>query len=284
MLAKNSQSNPSTEPAGELTLLDIIEFLQESWKVTVSFMVIGVLGAALYFWLTPNLFEASAQIKMAQVPSMNPVNFNNSGINAEEPQAMISRMALPTTYRKETIVLCGLADVKDAEVVLASKVMFSIPKAVAGIVDVKLRDTSADKAAACLDAVYQLIKTSQSERMAPYISEAAETLKTYKGRLDRAIKLIAQADKSNTTISAVYLATRDEIRFLLDQIMILENIVSTSKNRSASLTAPIYVSYIPIYPKINSFLIKGALLGGFLGLIFALLRSFFKNISASSTL
>jgi hypothetical protein len=44
---------------------------------------------------------------MAQIAN---VNNNPLGINIEEPQALIARMALPTSYSKETIALCGLAD------------------------------------------------------------------------------------------------------------------------------------------------------------------------------
>jgi hypothetical protein len=240
--------------------------------------VIGVLGAALYLQVTPKVFEAGAQIKVAQIANVNTANsvINFMGINIEEPQALIARMALPTTYPKETIALCGLADINNAQDVLASKVMLSIPKGVTGIVDLRIRDHSKDAARACLEAIYQLIKTSQAMIIAPYIDQAAKNLKIDEARLSRATQLIAMADKSSATMTAAYLSTLDEIRYLLNQISSLRTIIYSGETGYSKLVAPIFVNTSPVYPKKNVTLITGALLGGFLGLFLALFRSFLK--------
>ncbi|WP_108507825.1 Wzz/FepE/Etk N-terminal domain-containing protein [Polynucleobacter acidiphobus] len=278
MPINDSQSTPSAQLDDELSLLDIIEFMQESWKTIVGFTVLGIAGAGLYLWAVPKQYEASAQIKMAQIANFNNNNnINPLGINIEEPQALIVRMALPTSYPKETIALCGMVDQKDPELTLASKAKLSIPKGVGGTVDLKVRDASKEIAKACTNAVYQLIKSSQAQLVAPYIDEASKKLKIEEERLGRATQVIAKADKSGAAVSAAYLATRDEIRYLLDQISNLQSIITGNESRAAHLTAPIYLKDEPVFPQKRNSLLIGLLLGGLLGLVFTLARKWYRS-------
>lgn len=281
MSLNNLQSDPNSNLDDELSLIDIIQFFQESWKTIIGFTVLGVAGAGIYLWAVPKQFEASAQIKMAQIANVNNNNINPLGINIEEPQALIARMALPTSYPKETIAPCGLADQKDADAQLAKKVKLSIPKGVGGTVDLKIRDASKEIAEACANAVYQLIKSSQAQLVAPYIDEASKKLKIEEERLGRATQVIAKADRSGAALSAAYLATRDEIRYLLDQISNLQSIITGNESRAAHLTAPIYIKEEPVFPqKLNS-LVVGLLLGGLLGLTLTLARKWYRSNRAA---
>ncbi len=276
--------NENHNQENEISLIDIFEFVQESWKTIAGFTVLGIAGAALFIFAIPKQYEASAQIKMAQIANVNNNNNNNInplGINIEEPQALIGRMALPTSYPKETIALCGLADQRDLEVALASKVKLSIPKGVGGTVNLKIRDTSKEIAKACTNALYQLIKTSQAQLIAPYIEEASKKLPIEEERLARARQVIAKADKSGAAVSAAYLATREEIRYLLDQISNLQNIISGNESRAAHLTAPIYVKDQPVFPQRSISLAVGLLLGSFLGLVLALGRKWYRSNCAA---
>lgn len=280
MPINDSQSTPSAQLDDEPSLLDIIQFFQEYWKTIFGFTAIGIAGAVIYLWVVPKQYEASAQIKMAQIPNVNNNNNNNInplGINIEEPQALIARMALPTSYPKETIAFCGMAEQRDPEVALASKVKLSIPKGVGGTVDLKVRDASKDTAKACANAVYQLIKSSQAQLVAPYIDQASKKLKIEEERLSRASQVIAKADKSGMAVSAIYLATRDEIRYLLDQISNLQSIIIGNESRAAHLTAPIYLKDEPVFPQKRNNLLIGMLLGGFLGLVLALARNWYRS-------
>ncbi|WP_286226970.1 MULTISPECIES: Wzz/FepE/Etk N-terminal domain-containing protein [unclassified Polynucleobacter] len=274
-----SKVNETDLSESEISLLDIIEFIQESWKTIVGFIILGIAGAALFFWVVPKQYEASAQIKMAQIANVNNNNnnINPLGINVEEPQALIARMALPTSYPKETIALCGLTDEKDADAQLAKKVKLSIPRGVGGTVDLKVRDASKEITQTCANAVYQLIKTSQAQLVAPYIDEASKKLKIEEERLARATQVIAKADKSGAAVSAAYLATRDEIRYLLDQISNLQSIITGNESRAAHLTAPIYLKDGPVFPQKRNSLLIGLLLGGFLGLMLALARKWYRS-------
>lgn len=272
--------NENHNQENEILLIDIFEFLQESWKTIVGFTVLGIVGAGLYLWAVPNQYEASAQIKMAQIANLNNNNNNKInilGINIEEPQALIARMALPTSYPKETIALCGLADQKEPELVLVDKVKLSIPKGVGEIVNLKVRGASKEIAKACTNAVYQLIKTSQAQLVAPYIDEARKKLKIDEERQGRVNQVISEADKSGAIISAAYLVAFNEIRFLLDQISNLQSIITGNESRTAHLTAPIYLNEEPVFPQKRKSLIIGLLLGGLLGLVLALARKLYRS-------
>ena len=50
--------------------------------------------------------------------------------------------------------------------------------------------------------------------VAPYIEEAKIKLADAEDRLAKAKELLAKADKSGSAIDAIYLSTRDEIRYL----------------------------------------------------------------------
>ena len=274
-----SKINETDLSESEISLHDIIEFFKDSWKTIAGITASGITGAILFIMLVPKEYEASAQIKMAQIANVNNNNNNNInplGINIEEPRALIARMALPTSYPKETIALCGMADQKYADAQLAKKVKLSIPKEVGGTVDLKIHGASKEIAKACTNAVYQLIKSSQAQLVAPYIDEATKKLKIEEERLGRATQVVAKADKSGAAVSAAYLATRDEIRYLLDQISSLQNIITGNESRAAHLTAPIYLKEEPVFPKKPQSLLVGLLLGGFLGMILALARKRYR--------
>jgi hypothetical protein len=139
-------------------------------------------------------------------------------------------------------------------------------------VDLQIRDTSKEVAEACANAIYEFVKTSQAQLIAPYIEEASKKLVIEKERLSRATQFIAKADKSGTAVSAAYLATRDEIRYLLDQISTLQAVIDVNESRAARLVAPIHVKDQPVLPQTRTGLLLGLLLGGFLGLMLAIVR------------
>lgn len=277
---RNSENpNPQIVDAkdDEISLLDIFLFFKNEYQFILGFTLLGFLGAALYLWTVPKQYEVIGQIKMAQIANLNNNNVSPLGVNIEEPQALIARMAIPTTYPKETIALCGLAEQKDAGSALAKKAKLSLPKGLVGVVDLEIRDTSKEVAQACANAIYEFVKTSQAQLIAPYIEEASKKLIIEKERLSRATEFIARADKSGSGVSGAYLATRDEIRYLVDQISTLQAVINGNESRAARLVAPIYVKDQPVFPQKRNSLLLGLLLGGFLGLLLAVARKWYRS-------
>jgi hypothetical protein len=159
-------------------------------------------------------------------------------------------------------------------------VKLSITKGVANVVDLKIIGTSPENTVVCAQAVFDLIKTTQAQIIKPYIEEAKAKLLESQERLAKAQDLVIKAEKSGSTMGAVYLYTRDEIRFLLDEITALTNVVNSNENRVTRLVAPIYASDDPIAPKKFNILLSGLFGGLFLGLLIAFGRQIIPNIKA----
>ena len=275
--SENRNSRVVESGEDEISLLDIFLFFKNEYQFIIGFTLLGFVGAASYVWTVPKQYEVICQIKMAQIANLNN-NVSPLGTNIEEPNALIARMTLPSTYPKETIGLCGLAEQKDGGSVLAKKVKLSLPKGLGGTVDLEIRDTSKEVAQACANAIYEFVKTSQAQLIAPYIEEASKKLVTEKERLSRATEFIARADKSGSGVSGAYLATRDEIRYLVDQISALQAVINGNESRAARLVAPIYVKDQPVFPQKRNSLLLGLLLGGFLGLLLAVARKWYRSL------
>lgn len=277
-----SRTDNHTSPDEEVSLVDILNFFAESWQTVLVFTLLGLGVAGVYLFFVPKQYEAIAQIKMAQIasPNNNNNNINPLGVNIEEPAALIARMTLPTTYDSQTIQECGLEDQEDASSKLAKTVKLSSPRGVASTVDLKIRALSPEYAKRCVDALFVFIKSSQSQLIAPYIEDAKSKLAMEQERLARATQLIARADKSGPAVSAAYLATRDEIRYSLDQITGLQNIIIQNESRASHLTAPIYVNERPVFPSKRITLLAGVAAGGLLGLLITLVRKWYKSNQA----
>ena len=146
------------------------------------------------------------------------------------------------------------------------------------MVELKTVGPTPQVAQACNLAVYELIKTTQSQIIAPYIEEAKVKLLDDEARLQKAKDLVAKADKSGSAMGAAYLSTRDEIRYLLDEISALKSVVASNQSRATRLVAPVYGGDTPIAPKKRVALIAGLFGGLCLGLLIALARQMIAKL------
>ncbi|QWD04215.1 hypothetical protein G6720_01680 [Polynucleobacter paneuropaeus] len=288
-------SNPQYEPnhntssGDEVSLIDILRFLKGSYKTILIFGVLGVVIATAYLAITPKQYEASVQIAMAQTSSANNNNNNNNnnnisplGINIEEPALLIARLSSPTSYTPKAIAACGLQDQINAALALSKAIKVTIPKGVANLVDLKTFGESPQVAQDCAQGVFDLIKTTQAQIVAPYIEEAKVKLADDQERLQKAKEVVARSDKSGAAMSASYLSTRDEIHYLLDEITALKNVVTSNQNRATRMVAPIYASDVPIAPKKRIALTAGLLGGLFLGLLVAFARQVVLKLKSAA--
>jgi LPS O-antigen subunit length determinant protein (WzzB/FepE family) len=283
MINMNQNSSGQLRPQdqineSEISLLDALIFFKRSYKLIVLIGILGVVTSFVYLLITPKQYRASAQIQMAQIGVTN--NFNPLGVNIEEPTLLIARLSSPASYTAEITKSCGLDIAKDVQEVLSKSVKLTIPKGVANVVDLKIIGASPEASINCAQAVFDLIKTTQAQIIKPYIEEAKAKLLDNQERLAKAQDLIMKADKSGSAMGAAYLSTRDEIRFLLDEITALKNVVATNDNRATRLVAPIYVSEDPVAPKKRITLLAGLFGGLFLGLLIAIGRQIIPSLKA----
>lgn len=256
----------STLP-GDISFGDILRFLKISYKTIVMTGVVGLAFAVTYLLVTPKRYEAVAQIAMAQIVSPKN-NLNPAGINVEEPNLLIARLSQPTSFPAQVLESCDVEEGENAAVTLAKSTKLVPAKGVVNIVELKAFGKSPEVALTCARAIFELIKTTQAQIVAPYIDEAKVMLQDNEERLAKAQDLITKADKSGSAIGATYLSTRDYIRFLLDEIA-FQKIFINNENRSARLITPIYASNNPVSPKRQVALAIGLFGGLLLGLIIA---------------
>jgi capsular polysaccharide biosynthesis protein len=261
----------------EISLKDIIDFLIESWKAILVTGLLGVLVSAAYLIVTPNQYQATAQIQMAQISASNNNNANPLSVNIEEPNLLLTRLKLPTTYSDEVIKACGFENASSPAESLASSAKFSAVKGVGSMIELKINRDSREIAINCAQALFESIKTSQNQIIKPYIEESKALLVKYEARLANSQSLVSRADKSGAALSAAYLANRDEVKFLTEEILRLNTFITTADTRQAKLVSPIYASDIAVFPKKTMILIIGLMVGLFLGFLFAIGKKALKN-------
>lgn len=279
---QNLTGNEVSSNGDEISLLDILCFFKGAYKIILIFGAAGLAIALAYLAITPKQYEATAQIAMAQIGTANNKNnnLNPLGINIEEPSLLIARMAQPTSFTPRVISGCGMEDQTNSGTLLAKSIKLAPPKGVANIVELRTFGKSPEAALSCAQAIFDLIKNTQAQIVAPYIEEAKIKLKDDEERLAKAKDLVAKADKSGSAMGAAYLSTRDEIRFLLDEITALKNVVTSNQNRATRLIAPIYASDIPVAPKKRVALAAGLFGGLFTGLLLALGRQMWARFKS----
>jgi len=281
----NHSHQSSTQSEEEISLLDILRFLKSAWRIIAIAGLVGIALSVAYLVMTPKQYEATAQIAMAQIGAANNNNNNNNnlnplGINIEEPVLLIARLSSPTSFNPEEIAACGFEGKPNGAAALVKAIKITPAKGVPNIVELKTYGSSPAVAKSCADAIFNFIKKSQANILAPYIEEAKIKLLDDEQRIDKAKELVSRSDKGGSALSAAYLSTRDEIRYLLDEMTGLKNILVSNQNRATRLIAPIYASDVPIGPKKRIALSAGLLGGLFLGLLIALARQMVTKLKS----
>lgn len=276
--ASQNQDIKSSQSDDEISLGDILAFVRGHYLTIAAFALVGLLAALVYVWLTPNRYEASAQIFMAQVGTVtsnnnNKNNKNPLGNDLEEPSLVAARLASPTSLSPDLIAACGYSDGdSDAASSLAKSMKLTAPKGIASVVELKVTSSSPQTAGHCANAVFQQVKQSQADLLMPFIEDAKTLLAADEARLKTAQEILLKADKSGSAMSATYLSTRDEIRYLLDEIAGLKNMLNSSQTRSTRLVSPVYVNPRPVSPKKPLLLGLGLAVGLLIGLLTAYVR------------
>ena len=264
----------------EISLIDILGFLKSAYKTILIFGVFGIAASIAYLVITPKQYEATSQIVMAQIGATNNNNISPLGISIEEPALMIARLSSPTSFTPTELAACGFEGKLDGATALAKTIKLAPAKGVPNVVELKTFGNSPEAAKDCTNAIVDFTKKTQAQILAPYIEEAKIKLADDEQRISRAKELVSRSDKGGSAMSAAYLSTRDEIRYLLDEMTGLKNILASNQNRATRLVAPIYASDTPISPKKRNVLAAGLFGGLLLGLLIALARQMIAKMKS----
>lgn len=273
-MTKNSHQQMSQE---EISLMGIIRFLLDTWKTILLFGVLGFMSSVTHLLVAPKQYEAIAQIQMAQIDSRNnhSSNLGNSnsnplGINIEEPNLLLARMRIPSSYSTEEFKACGLDYSKGPAEKLTSLAKFSPVKGVTSTIELRIQMELRDQAMSCAQSIFENIKNSQNQIIKPYIDEAKSRLIQYQAQIEVIRITIAREDKSGSISAAAYLANRDELKFLTDESIRLNAFIAAGDARQAKLVAPIYVSDVPVSPKKEIVLLGGLFFGLIFGFVYVI--------------
>lgn len=272
----NLQSNPDGNFEQEISLRDVIDFLKKSWKTITKFGFLGLICGIVYIWITPNEYQATFQIEMAQYIQLKDKS-NNSispvGANVEDPGRLIIRLLSPTTYNDGVVEACGFKNVENQREKIVSIVKATIAKRSPSIVEISIKQSSKELALACSTAIFEEIRFSQEAMMAPFFDEVRKSLRDNLEQIAIAKTVFKEsAGSSSLLLAPSYLLARDEINQLTEKNVLLEYLLQFNEVRKTKLVAPIYLSVGPVYPKRFSSILGGLLGGLFVGVIFSLLK------------
>ena len=164
-----SADESASNDGAEISFFDILLFLKGAWKMIVMMGLAGLVISGIYLLITPNQYEAVANIAMARVPADN----NPLGVNIEEPTALIARMSVPTSFDGIVIQACGLEGATNIGAQQTKVIKLSIPKGVANVVELKVTRPSTELASSCAKSVYESIAKSQAQMIGP-MTEASK--------------------------------------------------------------------------------------------------------------
>lgn len=282
MSDQNIYQNFNSNIEDEISLKDVIDFLVESWKAIILTGLLGLVGSIAYLWVTPNQYQATAQIQIAQLSANSNNNTNPLGVNIEDPNLLMARLKLPTTYSAHEIKACGFESSATPSETLAASAKFSAVKGVGSMIELKINRDNKETAIACAKSLFENIKASQNEIIKPYTEEAKTLLVKYQDRLTNSLSLVSRFDKSGAALSVAYLANRDEVKFLTEEILRLSTFITIAETRQAKLVSPIYASDVPVAPKKKIALIAGLFAGLFLGFLLMLGKRGYKAYKAAN--
>ncbi len=267
--------NPSIKD--ETSIKDVVDFIVESWKIILATGILGILGAVGYILVTPSQYEATAQIQGAQITLGNPT----TPTNIEDPNTLIARMKLPSSYDKNSTTACDLENSKYPQEALAKMVKLSIIKGTS-IVELKVTTLSQASAIKCIQLLVVQIKDYQIQLANIFIDEAKEKLVTYQKRLQESQVFINKADKSGSSMSAAYLASRDEIKQMTDEVIRLNDLISSANSRQAKLISPIFSPEKKAFPKPEIVIVAGLIAGLFFGLLLMMGKRSYRSYKVSN--
>jgi hypothetical protein len=184
-------------------------------------------------------------------------------------------MKLPSLYDKNSTTACDLENSKYPQEAMAKMVKLSIIKSTS-IIELKVTTSSQASAIKCSQVLVDQIKDYQTQLANIFIDEAKDKLVTYHKRLQESQAFINKADKSGFSMSAAYLASRDEIKQMTDEVIRLNDLIGSANARHTKLVSPIYSPENKVSPKRGIALITGLFAGLFLGLLLMLGKRGYK--------
>lgn len=257
-----------------ISLADIVEFVQESWKTVALWSAIGLIGGTGYAFLATPKYQATANIQTAKV----------ANTDVEAPALLADKLKLPSYYTKETIDACGIGDVAEPGLALANALKPALSKGTS-LVSISYKAESQDAALSCISAVVQSVRQNQELITKPLIDAKMAELSSLEQKAAAAQQLEKMAlnksgandfnDSKFLASSLLLSASKD----LAKQIGDLKPQLLAPQTKPTELAAPSYASPKPVEPKKLIAMVGGLFGGAVLSVVYLLGRKQLGKIS-----
>jgi hypothetical protein len=254
----------------EISLIDILLFLQASFSNVVKSLVGCLFVGGIYYFSIPEMYEASATIEMATVV----------GEPVETPARLLEKMKLPMYFSTATLQACGTDGGLSSQSKFVDKIKPSINKS-APMVSFVTQAPSSQEAKACLNAAIADVSSKQDAIANPLLShkkqkliQLGEQLKIAEetGKSLPSFRLNNNMNDTQSMASVLVLTlkkTNDaEINDLRLQISSLQYELIEPKTRPTYLVNTIFATGVAVNKRSSLFILGLCLaLGVFLGLL-----------------
>jgi hypothetical protein len=260
---------PDTYTEDEISLTDILIFLQDSISnVFKSVLACVILGGAYYF-STPKLFEASVTIQMAMA----------TGTPVEAPGILLEKLKLPLYFSQKVWRACDTDEDSTPSRKVAEKIKPTLNKS-APFIGFSVQAQSVQEAKECLNAVIFEIAAKQAELAKPILDQKRVQIAQLEEKLKLAEetaktltlnKLVTNFPDSQFASKALVLATTlsnsREIKDLTNQINDAKVALEEPQTKATSLASKIYAPEFAVNKRPVFTLGLSVMLGIFMGFL-----------------
>lgn len=281
MISHKEKNQPSQSIEDSYDPNELIIFLKENFKLILACTIMGLILAITYLGVTPSQYEATAQIEMAQVADFSHFEGSNprSGLSLsavrfmiEDPNVLVGRLFLPSSFDEDTINACELPEHPLKNELLARSVKAGVMRKVLNVAELSIRHSSVELATKCATAIFKMIESQQRKMVDAHLERARSAITSLKEMIS-SIESELQRSSGAQNQQVTYLAKREELLLLKNQVIALEmRVKSFTPTR---LLAPIFASQKPVFPKRLLTLALGIILGLTIGTSVAVGRRIF---------
>lgn len=248
-----------------LSLKDFLLIIKKSWVSILIIGIIGIISAFIALQFIPNTYIATAQVQLSQIRGAN-----YEWTNLEDPNLLISRMKSPTSFGNESLDACQYPSGFEA----VKKVQFGLLKASPPILEITVKNRSPELSLLCTKAIVEELKKYEADLVNKRIIQYKELLDYYIGRMNKLKKEFSKLPTSHSTVASVdEIAARDQVRWITDKTMSLDNFIRFCDEGAGMLLSPISTPPMPISPKRLVIMIAGFLIGLLIGLFISIFRN-----------
>lgn len=259
-----------------ISLADIVEFVQASWKTVALWSAIGLIGGTGYAFLAPPKYLATASIQTAKVAGVG------AGVDVEAPALLVEKLKLPAYYTKEAFDACGLSDKADPGAMLANALKPALVKGTS-LVSISYKAESQDVALRCINAISQTVAKNQEIIAKPLLDAKKAELSSLEQKANAVQQL------GEMTLNKNSAGNFNDSRFLAASLLLTtENDLATQiRGIKSQLLAPqttptevtVYASSKPVEPKKLIAMVGGLFGGAVLSVMYLLGRKQLSKIS-----